>query len=71
MLALLEGCTLFDRAHTEFRNHAARGDCDAMREYYNRITKSQKAVGRGIRNSGGTPIEAVAQQFEALYAQHR
>jgi hypothetical protein len=71
MLETLKACTLFPRAKGYFERAASRGDCDAIWAYYSRITKERPDVGRGIRSSGGTPVESVRAQLEQLYQQHQ
>ena len=71
MMQVLSGCTLYDKASTEFAKHAARGDCDEMWNYYNALLSYRPNVGAGIRSSGGKPIEAVSSEMQRLYRLHR
>lgn len=71
MLRTLKTCTLYAKANAYFERSAARGNCDAMWGYYDRLVRERPDVGRGIQRSGGKPIETVRREMERLYQEHR
>lgn len=71
MLHLLNTCTLYPRAKGYFERSASRGDCDAIWAYYSRIVQDRPDVGRGIKRTGGKPVESVKVELERLYGEHQ
>ena len=71
MFKVLSACTLYPKAKSRFEKSAARGDCNAIWSYYQRIVRDRPDVGQGIKRSGGKPVESVKAEIESLYSQHQ